>query len=68
MAGLSNTDVVTLVAQHQQDRHHLLILVDEQRRTNELLTVLIEALGQDVPIPPPPAPARVNWRGKVKDR
>jgi len=66
--GLSNTEVVTLVGQHERDRQHLLMLLEEQRRTNQLLTVLIEALGHNVPVPPPPAPVQVNWRGKIKGK
>jgi hypothetical protein len=49
-----------------------MLLLEEQRRTNQLLELALTSLTsltsltQGAPIPPRPEPVRLDWRGKLK--
>jgi hypothetical protein len=66
MGGLSNTEQVVLTSGMNGVSDSVMLMLEEQRRTNQLLELALTTLTQGAPIPPRPEPVRLNWRGKPK--
>jgi len=67
IGGLSNMEQNAITGAMGRVERAVMLLLGEQRRTNQLLEVAVQALTQGAPVPPRPEPLRFNWRGKPKD-